>query len=46
MTIYAITMDYESPFEYFANKVDAIKALGTNKAYNLDFHYIIEIEVK
>jgi hypothetical protein len=44
MTIYAITMDYESPFEYFANKVDAIRELG--KSYHPDFHYIIEIEVK
>jgi hypothetical protein len=39
-------MDYESPLEYFANKVDAIKALGTEKHYDPDFHYIIEIEVK
>lgn len=45
MTIYAITMDYESPFEYFANKVDAIRALGA-KHYNPDYHYIIEIEVQ
>jgi len=46
MTIYAITEDYESPLEYFANKVDAIKALGTNKDYDINHHYIIEIEVK
>jgi hypothetical protein len=46
MTIYAITSDYEAPYEYFANKVDAIRALGEGKAYNIKFDYIIEIEVK
>jgi hypothetical protein len=44
MTIYAITEDYEAPYQYFANKVDAIRELGKN--YDPDFHYIIEIEVK
>lgn len=44
MIIYAISADYEAPYEYFANKVDAIKALGEH--YNPDFDYIIEIEVK
>ena len=46
MKIYAITMDYEAPLEYFTNKVDAIRALGTDKGYHPDYHYIIEIEVK
>lgn len=44
MKIYAITMNYEAPLEYFANLVDAIHALG--KDYDPDFHYIEEIEVK
>jgi hypothetical protein len=45
MIIYAITSDYEAPFEYFANKVDAEKALAS-KPYNTEYDYIIEIEVK
>lgn len=45
MIIYAITLDsYEGPLAYFANKVDAIHALG--KDYDPNFHYIEEIEVK
>lgn len=46
MIIYAITQDYQAPAEYFANKVDALRALGEGIDYNLDHNYIIEIEVK
>jgi hypothetical protein len=45
MKIYAITSDYEAPYEYHATKEGAEWALANKSYLNPNYDYIEEIEV-